>query len=413
MFRVARSLILVVAAWSLIPVLYAAAADDGPLSLDDIRQMRKQRVGLKQVAEAIEQRGLSFDVDDDAAKKLRTIGFSAKQVAQYKDKYGPVEGVPKPDAGGAAALPAKEEGKKGGKGAGKLGGKPRVLDEKTAAGYKAMEERIEKIAKASGVPVKPHKTQHTTIIANPRIAGLFVPDVQKLEKLLADRFAEPIATGVDARFNNIALLESRYEYENWIKALFKVHKDEGITFRGEDPVGSSVKDKATFVNGIFSLCLEGMPTDDARRSVAFAVGFQYLRQLTGDKAPHALQTGFGNMTEAIMFREPGTLVLSGYTGRKMDGPAVRWGDMVRQQFSQGKIVPLADVLAYSTNSMQLQQYAESWSFTNLLASEPRNFADLVTKLGEGTPADTAISDVYGVNDKQTWNHWKKAVMSGR
>ena len=415
MIRIARYLVVALVALSLVSALQAVADEDGPLSLDDIRHMRRGRVGIKQVADAIEQRGLSFDVDDQAAKKLRGIGFSAKQVAGLKEKYGPAGGTEHQGVagGGAAAAKPDGEGKKGGKQPGQPRGKPRVLDAQAEAEYAAMAERIEKISKTSGVPVKPHKTRHTTIVANPRVAAMFVPDVDKLEKLISTRFPEPIASGVDLRANTIALLETRYEYENWIKALFKVHEEEGAKFKGQDPLGGALKGKAIFVPGIFSLCLEGMPVEEARRSVAFGVGYQYFRQLTGIKSPHALQTGFGNLAEAMMFREPGTLVLSGYTDRRIDGAPQRWGDLVRQQFAQGKIVALADVLAYSTDAMQLPQYAESWSFTNLLASEPRNFADLVTKLGAGVPAATAISEIYGVNEKQFWNHWKKAVAGGR
>jgi hypothetical protein len=413
---VARPLLLALTVALLSPALSAVAADDGPLSLDDLRDMRRQRIPIKKVAEAMEERGLSFDVDDDAAKKLRGIGFSAKQVAEFKDKYGPVGGDAKAAGDKPAAKPdghGKKLDNKGDKGAAKAKGKPRVMDAQTDADYKAMEERIDKIAKTSGVPVKPHKTKHTTIIANPRIAGMFVPDVTRLEGMVGARFPEPIASGVDMRANNIALLETRYEYESWIKALFKVHQDEGATFQGQDPLGSALRSRAIFVNGIFSVCLEGMQTEEARRAVAFGVGYQYFRQLTNDKSPEALQTGFGNITEAMMMREPGTTVLSGYTDRKLDAAPIRWSDLVRQQFMQNQAGSVQEVLRYSTQNMTLPKYAEAWSFTNLLAGDPRNFAELVTKLGEGTAAADAIQGVYGVNEQQAMQHWKRAVMGGR
>jgi len=424
MLRAARFLLLALSVAALWPALQAAAAEDGPLSLDDIRDMRRQRMTVKKIADAIEARGLDFTVDDDAAKKLRSFGFSGKLIGELKEKYGEGKGIVQPGGGveeGGEAKPDEEDqkgakgvkgvkGAKGAKGAAKAQGKARVLDAQTEADYAAFAERIDKIVKQSGTPVKPHKAKHTTIIANPRIAGMFMPDVNRVETLIKGRFPEPLATGVDTRANNIALLETRYEYEAWIKAMFKVYQDEGFMFGGMDPLGTALKTNAIFIHGIFSVCLEGRQPDDARRAVAFAVGYQYFRQLAGEKSPDALQVGFGNITEAMMFREPGTMVLSGYTDRQVGGAPIRWADVVRQQFAQNQIGSVANALAYSTETMQMPQYAESWSLTSLLATEPSNFAELVTKLGEGAPAADAIKDVYGVTDEQALTQWRKYVL---
>ena len=103
---------------------------------------------------------------------------------------------------------------------------------------------------------------------------------------------EPIANGVDYRGSNIALLESRYEYENWMKALVKVHQDSGLKFQSQDPLKAMLASDSVFVQGLFSVNLQGMDAEGIRRRLAFSAGFQYMEQLTGNNAPAALRTGF-------------------------------------------------------------------------------------------------------------------------
>ena len=134
-----------------------------------------------------------------------------------------------------------------------------------------------------------------------------------------------------------------------------------------------------------------------------------MEQLTNHHAPDALKNGFGNVTETMMFADPGTTVVSGYSDRRIEGSRTRWIDLVRQRFAQRKNGSVANVLAYTTQTMNVDEYAEAWTLTNTLASDPRNFCELITSLAKGTAAPAAVSEVYGVKEDEVYRHWQQAV----
>jgi len=293
--------------------------------------------------------------------------------------------------------------------AGKPVGVRRVLGAAAEQEYAATAERIKQIVAQSNSPVIAHATPHITLLANPRVAARALPDLQQVQKLIAERFPDPIASGVDPRGANIALLESRYEYENWMKALVKVHQAAGLKFQSQDPLKAMLATDSVFVQGLFSVCLQGMDAEAVRRRLAFSVGFQYMEQLTNNKGPDGLRTGFGDLTETMMFREPTMTVLSGYTDRRLGAQRTSWVDIVRQRFAANKVASVANALVYTTGTMSLDQYAETWSLTEFLASEPRNFSELVVELEKGTDAATAIEKIYGLKDEALLKLWTKFV----
>ncbi|MCE9548532.1 MAG: hypothetical protein K8T25_23905 [Planctomycetia bacterium] len=390
----------------------AEPAATEPITLDDIRDLRRERTSIKDIMSAIEKRGLGFTVDDVAEKQLRRMSFSSKMVSQLKGKKaaGP-DAAPVAGAGGEAPAAGGDPKQPGGAaGPGRIAGIRRQIDAATDEEYKGIAERVKKIVASSGTTVAPRLTKHITLLANPKIAAQFGPNLDRVEKLLADRFPEPIATGVDPRGSNIVLLETRREYEYWMKALYKVHEDAGLKFNSPDALKSMLATNAVFVQGIFSVCLEGRDAESTGRSLAFAAGFQYMGQLTNNHGPDAIRTGFGNVAEAMVYHDPVTTVVSGYGDRGLGGGQARWIDTVRQRFKNHKVESLAQVMAYTTSNMTLDQYADAWSFTEMLASDPRNFAELVTSLGEGTEPAAAIGKIYGVKDEALMKHWTRFVL---
>ena len=390
----------------------ASAPADGPVTIEDIRGMRKERATMKQIMERIEKRGLGFTIDDETQRKLRTMGFTLKMVGQLK---GMQAAPAAPEAHGAAPPPMADAGAHAvpDAPAGKPAGVRRVLNPGTENQYAATAERVKKIVATSNTSVKAHPTKHIMLLANPRIAAKALPDLNQVQKLIAERFPEPIASGVDPRASNIALLESRYEYTSWMKALYKVHEDAGLTFNSPDALANMLATDSVFVHGIFSVCLEGMNEEGIRRRLAFSVGFQYMEQLTDNKGPAGLRTGFGDMTETMMFRYPTVTVSSGYNNRNVAAPPAHWVDLVRQRVATNKLAGIADAMNYSTSTMTMDQYAESWSLTEFLSSEPRNFAELVVALEQGNNAAAAIEKIYGLNDAALQKRWKLFVQGKR
>jgi len=383
-------------------------AQSGPITLDDIRALRRERQNFKQIMDQIQQRRLGFVVDEPTERKLRTMGFTLKMVAQLKGMQAAAD-VPVAAAGdqpgaAAGAGPARPE-----EPADKPVGARRVLTPAAEQEYADTAERVKKIVALSNSAVQRHVTPHITLLANPKIAAQALPILEQVQKLIAARFPEPIAGGVDYRGSNIALLESRYEYENWMKALVKVHQESGLKFQSQDPLKAMLQSDSVFVQGLFSVNLQGMDAEAIRRRLAFSVGFQYMEQLTGNHAPAALRTGFGNLTEVMMFREPTVTVLSGYTDRRLGAQRASWVDLVRQKFAANKVASVANTLVYTTGTMTLDQYAEAWSLTEFLATAPQNFAELVVELEKGTDAATAIENIYGLKDDALLKRWTQFV----
>jgi len=382
------------------------SAQSGPVTLDDIRELRRGRQTFKQIMDQIQERGLGFVVDEPTERKLRGMGFTLKMVAQLKGMKAAAE-VPAAaaePAGPAGAEPVRRE-----EPADKPVGARRVLTAAAAQEYADTAERVKKIVALSNTAVKAHGTPHITLLANPRVAAQALPVLEQVQKLIAARFPEPIASGVDYRGSNIALLESRYEYENWMKALVKVHQDSGLKFQSQDPLKAMLASDSVFVQGLFSVNLQGMDAEAVRRRLAFSAGFQYMEQLTGNNAPAALRTGFGNLAEVMMFREPTITVLSGYTDRRLGAQRARWVDLVRQKFAANKVASVANALVYTTGTMTLDQYAEAWSLTEFLASAPQNYAELVVELEKGTDPATAIENIYGLKDEALLKRWTQFV----
>ena len=402
---------------SQLPAATAVAAEDAPaaatapVTIEDIRAMRRDRSNFKQIMDHIEQRGLGFVIDDATERKLRSIGFTLKMVAQLKGMQAAPQAAGvggAPAAADPGANPAKHDAP-----AGKPVGVRRVLDAATEQEYASTAERLKRIVAESNSAVTAHATPHITLFANPRVAARALPDLVQVQKLIAERFPDPIAGGVDPRGANIALLESRYEYENWMKALVKIHQAAGLKFQSQDPLKAMLSTDSVFVPGLFSVCLQGMDAEAVRRRLAFSAGFQYMEQLTNNKGPAALRTGFGNLTEVMMFREPTMTVLSGYTDRRLGANRARWVDLVRQRFGERRAVSVADALNFTTGAMTLDHYAEAWSLAEFLASEPRNFSELVVELEKGTDATTAIEKIYGLKDEALLKRWTMFVQGKR
>ena len=108
-----------------------------------------------------------------------------------------------------------------------------------------------------------------------------------------------------------------------------------------------------------------------------------------------------------MFEQPSIMVTSGYVDptRQLAGGGLSWADMVRQKFAQRPIRSIQDVLAYSTETMEVPQYADAWSFTSALTSAPDIFAALVLEMRNGEEAWPAIQKLYDVDAETALVKW--------
>ena len=363
---------------------YAEAVELGPVTLDEIRELRRERTGHAEIVDLIAKRGLGFELDRDTERILRRLGFRRANLTRLKTmRAGEIAGA---DAGPNVA-PQRD---------------PRKETE-----YQHFAERIERIRNRSQTDTVTVRSEHITLICNKGLAARVLPDVKRLEQLLAKRFPAPLGLGPDRRVANIALFPTRYEYEKWIRAMFQVYEEEGIHFTGMDALNRAMRTQRYLVRGIFSCCLEKTAALQVRHSVAYAVGYHYIEQLTESRAPAALMTGFGNETEVMLLGRPSMMLNSGYAERELGGRRNPWATIVMQYFTQNKVPPVADVLEYQTSAMELPQYAQCWSLASLLATGSKEFAALVLAMHNGEPALAAIEKIYGVSTDELHERWRK------
>jgi len=400
--RIARSpiilLLLLVPLAGFSPLATAAPLE--PMSIEEVEEQRQKRVALMTVFRAIKTRGRTFNLDEATRDRLKKVGFTDRLITAMEsiEKIG---GSAVPDDT-TAPEPAPP------------GGDPPA--EKKPAGLKieAQDEArlatYERIIKATiqecGLRLTTADSDHTRLIGMGPIIGPFLGDVKKLEAILDKKFPEPIASGVDRRGSNIAIFASKSEYAAWTRTLLKVCSEQGMQIEGQNLLETALNAGSFHLGCVYSMCLESMTPEEARRKVAFCVGFQSMMQLTREKAPDALQTGFGNITEVLMFGSPSVTVWSAYSGgRQGAGPGAGWAQVVRNRFAQRQITGILQVLGYTVDAMEPPQYAESWSLTTLLASAPDRFSKLVLALRGGEEALDSIQKTYEQDEPTLLKTW--------
>ncbi len=392
------SRILHFAAFCCLFVLASTAVANGPVTWDDIRDLKRAKKTYTEIVRAMQDRGLAFTIDSLEERRLRVYGFTRRHIAEIRKIGVKVTNI---HSGGDATkfkpdltpLPPIEPARL-------------KLDDDTEAAHRRLANQVDRIIEASEILIRKTPTVHVTLIANKEITDRYLPDIGRLERKIRKTFAEPIASGVDRRAANIVLLENRYEYEKWTRALFKTIQDDGFEFQVEDPAKQALTGKSFLIQGIYTVCLAKMQSDEARRRVAFAVGFQYMRQLTGFNAPDALATGFGDVTEVMLFKHPTMMVQSAYNHRKLAGTSRIWTQLVQDRFAQGKVASVQNVLAYSMGSMTPPEYATAWSLTSYLASKPDKFAAIVKALPNSNDAWMTISRIYGADEAAVLEAWR-------
>jgi hypothetical protein len=358
----------------------ARADDPAPVTLDEIRQMREERKRPAEIVELIQSRGLAFPLDRENERTLRGLGFGRGNIAQLK-AIAPAAGVARESA-------------------------PQ-LDPLLGPEYQRYADRVEKIRQKSQTDAIIARAEHVTLVCNKDLAARIMPDVKRLQQLIADRFPAPLGIGPDHRVANIVLFPTRYDYEKWVRALFAVYEEEGMQFLEPEALGRALRTDRFLISGMFMCCLERMTPGETRHAVAYGVGYHYIDAITQGKAPAALATGFGNVAEVMLLGEPSMMLNSGYAERELGKGMFPWALIVKQRFAQNMVPPIADLLQYDTSAMEFPQYAECWGFASLLSGGAKEFSWLVLALRKGEPALSAIEKNYGLTADKLHARWRQ------
>jgi len=389
------------ATWCLVACLGAAvaAAEEGPpFSLDAIAELRSQKVTTLVILRDVRTRGRAFEIDAAARGRLEELGFTKRQI----------ELIEKVERHEAAAGPADGPAGEQAPGPGRIEQSPEDV---------ARLERIDRIVTraaelAGGFTVI--ETASARILLGPGVPQALADDVRRLEAAVARQFPGPLAQSVDRRGVAVAVVDGESEYAKWIAAVEKAHEESGIGFEaGEMTFAEQARRApAIYMDGITSV----QATADAehvRRTLVHAVGFHAFGQLTRGRCGDALQSGFANVAEAMVFNSPGTTVKGGYAGREIGAAATTWPQLVKQRFADGSAGSVGQVLAGTFGVMEMPQYAECWSFTSVLCMKPAAFNDLILELREGAAPLSAIEKVYAADEAALGQGWKALALQAR
>ncbi len=366
----------------------------GPLTMDDIAQMRRQHVAPDKIVQQATERGVKFEVAAAERGKLRHMGFKPAQIDAIKDAHG--------EAGKVGALV------------------PGQGLRTTDAQRDQILKEITKITATSGADIQPVQAQHITLWAAKDVQAAFLPELKNLESYLRTKCKEPIRSGLDNRSAHSILIKRRYDFEKWVNAMYDLIGDR---FKDPNDPGGNTNLKASIIKGwgfytfnFVVLCLEDKPMDRAHREAAAGVGYMYLTQLAETRQIGPMATGFANGAECILFGTPSVMIFSSVYGmgdRNLGADPRAWLHLVRMRITTKQASTVEELLNMGTTTMVLPHYAEAWSLVSLLAKQPEKFAALVLKLREETSALKAIEDVYGWNEKKLTAEWHDYVLGQR
>lgn len=391
----------------------AEPADKEPLTLQAIGKLRLAKTSNEQIIELAKQRGLAFEVDERAAGTLRAMRFSAAQVellAKIADgRYAIEKKQAEEEARRAEERRAQFEAMK--PKAPKPGTAPpgtNIGPRMSDAWHNNVANRVKRIHHASNTNTKFHPAETITVICSEKSAKVHLPDVKKTEQELRKKFDEPIKTGTDKRSAHIVLLDNTYDYENWVKAMFKVYAADGITFTGQDPLAMALKGPAFFTPQMTIVDLSRVIAEHRRHHPVFSVGYLYMEQLMERRSPDALSNGFGNYCERLLFDQP-KIRLNSYADREIGGEAKPWAQVVQEQLADDKLPEIDNVLRYSTASMEPHEYCIAWSFTSFLCATPDRFVRMITAIRDKEKPIDAATTAYEMKQADLEKAWKKFI----
>ena len=280
--------------------------------------------------------------------------------------------------------------------------------------------QVTKIAKLSGADLQPLASKHVTVWAGKDGHSAYLADIRKIEAYLEGKCQEPLRSGLDKRAAHVVLLKTRYDYEQWVNAMFEVMPN---VFALPDGAGSNAELKASMLkwSGIYShnmviVCMEGQEEAWVHRLVAGGVGFMNFAQQVEPGRHDPLSTGFSNGAEALVAGTPQVMLFSNSyhnEDRELGKEQRAWLHLVQERMRTKKESGVRGLLSMDTTNMLLPQYAEAWTLVAVLARQPEKFGKLLVALRDEKDPLKAIEQVYGWDEKKLEAEWHKEVMAQR
>lgn len=369
-----------------------------PISLEELMQMGSQKVPADQILAAATARGLGFEITLPTERQLRRSGFSRAAIARLKRVEPPAAGPAAEPAAGVDAQPAAAKKK---------------LDPALEAEYAAFDNRLDRIVKNSNTALVKVRSDHITVVSEKELSQRLLADVKKLEQLFAKQFPAPLGAGPDARKAVIVFTRTRYDYENYLESMFREYEADGLEFASPAAKKTAVAASNIVLDGMAVSCLEDATEEASRHQVAYGVGYHYMDQISGSKAPVSMVAGFGNYAETCLMGRPSVRLSGGTSGAAINRPQDSWPNLVRKQFADRKVNSLRQVINYDAGAMQTEDYAVCWSFMSLLSTGEEQLSKLVAEMRDGGDPLEQITQLYGLEQDKFLVKWKSFAAQQR
>lgn len=390
------------------------AIADGPITIDDVRKMRRAKKSHAQIVAIAVERGVGFDIDRKIERFLREMGFRRDQVEKLQEtratylkkledaRKAKEEEEKKKQKPQFVPIPQRDPAAEAAARSAPFG--PRKSD----AWQNAFAARMDRINRNSNLNLPKASADQITLFAPKTILPKYLADIKKLEQMIKKKFGEPLRAGPDKRSANIFLVPSEYEYAAFIKTLFKEYEKDGVRFQNPNFLEMVLETKAFILSGMCVVMIEGLTEDTIHHYVAYDTGYLFMDQVCEGRAPVALVTGFGNVCEVMLLNRPSVTLIS-YGNDPGDNGGNPWIGMVKDSFANGAIKSIAQILKYKSSSMQMTNFAESWSLTSFLAQHAARFTNMVRSIRDNKGPLPSITKSYGAEEAELLKQWKDHV----
>jgi hypothetical protein len=411
----------------LILTVCAAAADQMPLGLEQIRAFKASGLTDEEIGALINKWGVSFAIDAQSTRALQEMGcakwfiLAIEKTGEKKpdppkdpDKPVPAPKVKPPDGDPKIKLPEPDPKTKPpepkpkppeGESKPHVPFGPRATDEE----HNAWQSFYTRVMQGSMLKVRMYPSKHVTLICSEAASKKFLPVVAKVEETLEKAFPGCAKTGMDKRSAFIALADGRREYQSFIGALYHERAAAGGS-EGEEAhqLEMAMNGSGWLTATCCVIALDSYKTDAARSSsLAYDIGVMHLRQLTDNEGADFLVTGFGNYCETIISRNPQHVIYS-HDEHKLNEIQTGWRPFLIKRIQAKQASDATAIFGMRTSGMEGKDYVEAWSLTSYLAARPAEFEKLLTSLAGGKKIEEAIPEIYKLDAKtltQKWQQW--------
>jgi hypothetical protein len=275
--------------------------------------------------------------------------------------------------------------------------------------------RVDRLIKSADIGAQRRAADRVTLISSEKTARVYGRVVSETLRLIHERFGPPLSDALDPRSAYVVLLDSDEDYEKWLAVLFG--DDEAYRKFKSEPREDGRQDPLKLATGATTyftptICTTNVDAFRGRESVgrrlAYQIGYMAYTQATEGRGSRAVQLGFANVAEALLFHEPSIRTYAyekAERGRNPDS----WAATVRLHARAGKLSSIHAVLDDKPATMSGIEYQQAWSLTDFLSRDKAAFGKLIEATREGREQAEAIGRLYARDSVDAERRWRQFI----